>query len=142
MSDMNLVVISGRLCDNPQLSYLPSQTPVVDFRFASNRKWKDGDGNPKESVCFISCRCFDKQAETINKFLRKGNPLIIQGRLDLEQWTTADNQKRSKHRIFIKEFTFMGQGEKKEPQPKPHPLDDTEAKHAPEAEGHDDTIPF
>ena len=110
MASFNRVIMMGNLTRDPQLSYLPSQTPVVDFGLASNRKWKSSDGQLKEEVCFVDCRAFGRMAETIQKYCQKGRPLLVEGRLTFDQWETQDGQKRSKHRITVENFTFVGAG--------------------------------
>ena len=56
----------------------------------------------------MDCRAFGKQAETINKYLTKGRPLFVEGRLDFDQWTAQDGSKRSKHRVTVESFQFLG----------------------------------
>jgi single-strand DNA-binding protein len=108
MASLNKIFLMGNLTRDPQLSYLPSQTPVVDFGLAVNRRWTDKDGQQKESVCFVDCRAFGRQAENINKYLTKGRPLFVEGRLDFDQWTGQDGVKRSKHRVTVESFQFIG----------------------------------
>ncbi len=108
MASLNKVFLMGNLTRDPQLSYLPSQTPVVDFGLAVNRRWTDKDGQQKESVCFVDCRAFGRQAENINKYLSKGKPLFVEGRLDFDQWVGQDGSKRSKHRVTVESFQFIG----------------------------------
>ena len=72
MANFNKVILVGNLTRDPQLSYLPSQTAVVEFGIATNRKWKAQDGQQREEVCFVDCRAFGKPAETINKYCKKG----------------------------------------------------------------------
>ena len=107
MASYNKVILMGNLTRDPQLSYLPSQTPVVDFGLAINRKWKDQQGQMREDVCFVDCRTFGKQAETINQYMRKGRSLMVEGRLEFDQWEAQDGSKRSKHRVFVERFTFV-----------------------------------
>jgi len=97
----------GNLTRDPQLSYLPSQTPVVEFSLATNRRWTGQDGSQREETCFIECRAYGRQAENINKYCRKGRPLLIEGRLSFDQWETPEGAKRSKHRITVQTFTFV-----------------------------------
>ena len=108
MSSFNKIIMLGNLTRDPQLTYLPSQTPVVEFGLASNRKYKGSDGNMKEDVCFVDCRMYGSRAEVINKYCQKGNPLLIEGRLQLDRWEAQDGSKRSKHRIFVENFEFVG----------------------------------
>jgi single-strand DNA-binding protein len=108
MASYNKVILMGNLTRDPQLSYLPSQTPVVEVGLAVNRRFKTNDGQQREDTCFIDCRAMGKQAETINQYFRKGAPILIEGRLEFDQWEAQDGSKRSKHRIFIERFTFVG----------------------------------
>lgn len=119
MGSYSHIVILGYVSREPKLSYLPSQTAVVDFAIATNHVWNDSEGKKREDACFIDCRCFKKAAETINQYVKKGQQLLISGRLQLDQWEAADGTKRSKHRVFVERFTFVGQGEKKKEEPKP-----------------------
>lgn len=106
----NKVIMIGNLTRDPQLSYLPSQTAVVDFGLATNRKWKDRDGQMREDTCFIDCRAFGRMAENISKYCQKGRPLMVEGRLTFDQWEGQDGAKRSKHRISVESFTFVDSG--------------------------------
>lgn len=116
MSSFNKVILMGNLTSDPQLSYLPSQTAVVEINLATNRRFKKTDGSQGEDVCFVNCKMFGKRAEVINKHLKKGQPLMIEGRLCFETWNAQDGSKRSKHSVMIENFEFMGGGEKKEEQ--------------------------
>ncbi len=108
MANFNKVLLLGNLTRDPQLSYLPSQTPVVDFGLAINRKYKGQDGSMKEDTCFIDCRAFGKPAETLNKYCKKGNPLFVEGRLTSDSWTSQDGRKMSKHRVTVENFQLLG----------------------------------
>jgi len=98
----------GNLTRDPQLSYLPSQTAVVDFGLAVNRKWKSREGEDRDETCFVDCRAFGRTAENINKYLSKGRPLFVEGRLTFDSWTAQDGTKRSKHRVTVENFQFLG----------------------------------
>jgi len=108
MANFNKVLLLGNLTRDPQLSYTPSQTPVVDFGLAVNRRWTGQDGSQREEACFVDCRAFGKSAENINKYCKKGNPLFVEGRLSYDTWTGQDGQKRSKHRVVVQGFQFLG----------------------------------
>ena len=107
MSSYNKVILIGNITRDPALSYLPSQTPVVDFGLATNKKWTNKSGESKEEICFIDCRSFGKSAETINKYVFKGDLFMCDGRLTFEQWTTQDGIKRSRHRVVVEGFQFL-----------------------------------
>jgi len=107
--NLNKIMLMGNLTREPQLTFLPSQTPVVEFGLATNRRWTDkATGEHREDVCFIDCRCYGKQAETLNKHLNKGDPVFIEGRLQLDTWKAKDHSNRSKHRVFVESFQFLG----------------------------------
>jgi single-strand DNA-binding protein len=107
MANYNRVILVGNLTRDPQMSYLPSQTPVVELGLAVNRKWKDPQGNNKEETCFIDCRVYGRQAETANKYLTKGQQVLIEGRLQYSAWEGKDGTKRSKHRVVVDHFQFL-----------------------------------
>ena len=110
MANFNKVILVGNLTRDPQLSYLPSQTAVVDFGLATNRQWKAQDGQMKQDTCFVDCRAFGKPAETINKYCKKGRPLMVEGRLTFDSWTGKDGVKKSKLRVTVETFQFMSSG--------------------------------
>ena len=111
MASYNKVILMGNLTRDPQLSYLPSQTAVVEIGLAVNHKYKSQDGQMVDKVCFVDCRAYGRQAETINQYLHKGRPILIEGRLEFDQWEAQDGSKRSKHRVFIERFTFVDSGQ-------------------------------
>ncbi len=108
MASYNKIILLGNLTRDPQLSFTPSQTAVVDFSLATNRSWRAQDGSQRDETCFVDCRMFGKRAEVINKYLRKGQPLFVEGRLTFDSWTAQDGSKRSKHRVTVEEFQFVG----------------------------------
>jgi len=110
MASFNRVYLMGNLTRDPQLSYTPNQTAVVDFGIATNRRWTGQDGSQREETCFVDCRMFGKRAEVINKYCKKGNPLFIEGRLTFDSWEAQDGSKRSKLRVTVENFEFMGSG--------------------------------
>ena len=117
MPSYNKVILVGNLTRDPQLSYLPSQTPVCEFGLAINHKYKGADGQQREDVCFVDCKLFGKSAETFNQYMTKGRPVLVEGRLQFDQWEAQDGTKRSKHRIFVQNFQFLGDGQGKRSAP-------------------------
>ena len=106
MANFNKVILAGYMTRDPQLSYTPSQTPVVDFGLAINRKWKGKDGQESEETCFVDCRAFGRTAEVINQYTSKGKPILVDGRLHFSSWE-KDGQKHSKHRVTVENFQFL-----------------------------------
>jgi len=77
---------------------------------AVNRRWRDKDGNQKDEVCFVDLSAYGRTAETINQYMKKGNPILIEGRLRYRQWTNKEGQNRTKLDVHVDNFTFLGGG--------------------------------
>ena len=107
MASFNKVLLMGNLTRDPQLSYTPNQTAVVDFGLATNRRWTGQDGTQREETCFVDCQAFGRQAENINKYLVKGRLVFVEGRLTFDSWTAQDGTKRSRHKVTVVNFQFM-----------------------------------
>lgn len=107
MSNFNQVILMGNLTRDPNLSYTPNQTAVVEFGLAVNRKWNREDGSLGEEVCFVECQMFGKRAEVVNKYFKKGDPIFVQGRLKQERWE-KDGSTHSKMRVVVESFEFIG----------------------------------
>ena len=143
MASLNKVLLMGNMTRDPQLSYLPSQTAVVEFGLAITRRFKKQDGSQGEETCFVDCQMFGKRAEVVNKFFKKGEPIFVEGRLKFDSWQGQDGTKRSKLRVFVENFEFIGKGGSQgggasqgQPSYDDAPMD------APYGAGADDDIPF
>jgi single-strand DNA-binding protein len=110
MASYNRIVLMGNLTRDPQLSYTPSNTAVCKFGIATNRKFNDREGNSREEVCYVDCTVFGRGGEVFNQYMSKGRPVLVEGRLSLNQWTTPEGDKRSKHEVVVENFTFLGGG--------------------------------
>ena len=108
MSSYNRIVLMGNLTRDPQLSYTQANTAVCKFGLAVNHRWKDRDGGARDEVCFVDCTVFGKAGETFNQYMAKGRSVLVEGRLHLNQWTTPEGEKRSKHEVIVENFTFVG----------------------------------
>ena len=108
MADFNRVILIGNLTRDPQLRYTPSQMAVCDFGIATNRKWTSKDGQQREDTCFVNCTAWGRQAEVIQKYLNKGRPIFIEGRLTYSSWDGPDGKKRSKLEVTVERFQFLG----------------------------------
>src|ERR1700677_4366415 len=109
MANVNRVILIGNLTRDPQLKYLPSQTAVVEFGLATNRKFKAANGEDREEVCFVDCSAFGRSAEVINQYCQKGKLLYVEGRLKLDEWEDKQGGgKRSKLSVVVENFQFLG----------------------------------
>ena len=112
MNGFNKVILAGNLTRDPELRYTPGGMAIAKFGLAINRKWKDSQsGEMKEDVTFVDIDAFGKQAETIGQYLKKGRPILIEGRLKLDQWDDKQTQqKRSRLGVVLESFNFLDGG--------------------------------
>lgn len=99
----------GNLTRDPELRNTQTGTTVVNISIAVGSVFYDKNGNKQDEVCFIECVAFGRVAENIAKFFNKGKPILIEGRLKLDQWEDKETgKKRSKHVGIIESFQFVG----------------------------------
>lgn len=106
---VNKVTLLGRLTRDPELKNLPSGVPVANFSMATNRVWYDKETKQKqEEVEFHNCQAWNKTAENISKFVKKGHLLYIEGRIVTRSWddkTTGEKKYRTE--IIVEEMKLM-----------------------------------
>jgi single-strand DNA-binding protein len=108
MASYNRVILAGNLTRDPELKYTSKGLAIAKIGLAINRTWKNEAGETKEEVTFVDVDAFGRQAEVIAQYMRKGRPLLIEGRLRLDQWEDkATNQKRSKLGVVLDSFSFV-----------------------------------
>jgi single-strand DNA-binding protein len=111
MATFNKVILVGNLTRDPELRYTPKGTAIAKIGLAVNRRWTTETGEQREEVTFIDIDAFGKQAETIGQYLKKGRPLLVEGRLRLDQWDDKQTgQKRSKLGVILESFQFLDSG--------------------------------
>ena len=111
---VNRVVIQGNLVQDPDLKYMPNGKAVLEVTIASNRKWKDANGEQRSEATFVDCKAYDKRAEVIAKYFRKGRPVIFEGRLQTDQWQDKESGKtRYALRLVVSDIHFVGGGDDK-----------------------------
>jgi single-strand DNA-binding protein len=115
MASFNKVILVGNLTRDPELRYTPKGLAIAKIGLAVNRVWKSETGESKEEVTFVDIDAFGKQAETIAQYLKKGSPLLMEGRLRLDQWDDKQTgQKRSRLGVVLEAFQFLGGGNRAE----------------------------
>lgn len=100
----------GNLTRDPEMRMTPGGMAICKLGIAVNRVYTTKDGEKREEVTFVDCDAFGRQAETISKYLSKGRPIHIEGRLRLDQWETKEGEKRSKLGVVVENFQFLGSG--------------------------------
>jgi single-strand DNA-binding protein len=108
MGAINRVFLMGNLTRDPELRKTASGLTVSDLGLAVSEKYKNKAGEVVESVCFADIVVWGKQAETCGQYLSKGSPVIVEGRLQLDQWQTDKGEKRSRLRVKADRVQFLG----------------------------------
>lgn len=104
--NLNKVSLIGRVTKDPEVKSLPSGIQVSSFSLATNRVWKDKNGEKQESTDFHNLISFGKQAETIGQYVTKGQLLYIDGRLQTRTWEDKDGKKNYRTEIVLENFQF------------------------------------
>jgi len=108
MANFNKVILAGNLTRDPELRYTPKGTAVARLGMAVNRTWKNETGETKEEVTFVDIDAWGRQAEVIAQYVKKGRPLLVEGRLKLDQWEDKNtHQKQSKLKVVLESFSFI-----------------------------------
>jgi single-strand DNA-binding protein len=110
MASFNRVILMGNLTRDPQVRYTPGGTAVTDIGLAVNRTWFDKTTQQKrEDVTFVDVTLWGRQAEVAGEYLSKGRGVLIEGRLQLDQWDDKETgQKRSKLKVVCENMTMVG----------------------------------
>ena len=156
MANLNRVLLIGNLTRDPELRYTPKGTPVTEIGLAVNRIFSGEDGEKKEETTFVDVTLWARQAEIAGQYLKKGRPVFIEGRLQLDTWDDKQTgQKRSRLRVVAENLQLLGSRQDSEgsssfsssspsprrgpsapaPPPKPEPRD-------PDLDAEPDDIPF
>lgn len=104
----NKVILMGNLTRDVEVRSLPSGMTVAQFSLAVNERYKDKEGNWVDRANFVDCEMFGNRAEAFAKYMSKGSPAFIEGKLRLDQWQDKEGNKRSKLKVVADNFEFVG----------------------------------
>lgn len=102
----NRIILGGHLTRDPETRSTPSGKTVVDFGLAVN-------GFREDEVLFVDCTAWEKTGEAIAEHLHKGDPILLEGRLDFRRWDDKQGNPRSKHSVTVERFSFAGSPNRK-----------------------------
>lgn len=108
MGSFNKVILMGNLTRDVEMRSLPSGMNVGSFGLAVNDRYKDKDGNWVDKPNFVDCDIFGNRADAMARYLSKGSPVFIEGKLRFEQWQDRDGNNRSKLKVVVDNFEFVG----------------------------------
>jgi single-strand DNA-binding protein len=102
----NKVILVGNLTRDIELRYSQSGMGIANTAIATSRKFTS-NGEKKEEVCFVDITFFARSAEIANQYLRKGSKILVEGRLNFDQWVDQNGQKRSKHSVVVETMQML-----------------------------------
>ena len=105
--NVNKVFLMGNLTRDVQLKHTANNTAIANFGIAVNRRYRNSNGENQEETTFVDCEAWARTAETMAKYLTKGRPVFVEGRLRLNEWQDRDGNKRSKLLVVVDTFTFV-----------------------------------
>lgn len=112
MASYNKVMIIGNLTRDPEIKYTPKGTAIADIGLAVNRNYTTESGEKREEVTFIDVTLWGRVAEIVGEYCKKGRPLFVEGRLQLDSWDDkATGQKRSKLKVVGENIQLLGSRE-------------------------------
>ena len=115
MNGFNKVILAGNLTRDPELRYTPGGLAIAKLGLAVNRRSKDQNGEVKEEVTFVDVDVLGKQAEVVGQYLKKGRPILVEGRLKQDSWEDKQTQqKRYRLYVVLESFNFLDGGNRGE----------------------------
>jgi len=108
MANFNKVILLGNLTRDVEVKAIAGGQSVAKIGLALNRKFRTKDNEEREEVTFVDCEAWGRTAEVMGQYLKKGQPVFIEGRLRLDQWEDKEGQKRSQLRVVVENFQFIG----------------------------------
>ena len=110
MASYNKVILVGNLTRDPELRHIPSGTAVTDLGLAVNRTWTDRNTNQRnEETTFVDVTCWGRTAEIACEYLRKGRPVLVEGRLQMDEWNDRETgAKRTKLKVVCDNMQMLG----------------------------------
>ena len=106
-NDINKLIIIGRLTRDPELRFTPTNVAIASLEIANNRSWTGQYGERKETVCFYNCIAWGKTGQIIAQYFKKGQRILIEGRLQTRAWLDKHDNKRIATEIVIENFNFI-----------------------------------
>ena len=107
MASLNEMRIIGNLGADPAMRFTPAGKPVTNFNVATNRNYKGKDGEQLKETEWFTVVAWERQAESCNQFLTKGQSVYVEGRLQLRSWEGSDGQTRSRNEIHANRVIFL-----------------------------------
>ncbi len=105
---LNKAILIGNLTRDPELRSLPSGIKVCSFSIATNRVWKDKNGARQESADYHNVVVFGRQAETVAQYMKKGNSILVEGRIQTRSWDDKGSGEKKYRTEIVADRTQFG----------------------------------
>jgi len=113
MATFNKIVLIGNLTRDPEIKFTQKGTAICKIGLAVNRAWTNDAGEKKEEVLFVDVDTFGRTAENVGQYMKKGSPILIEGRLKMDTWNDkTSGEKKSKLGVVAENVQFLGGGQK------------------------------
>jgi single-strand DNA-binding protein len=109
LPEINRVILGGRLTTDPEVRYAGDGTPVTSLALAFHRGYRGRDGRPMEETGFVTVRTYQRLAEVCGQRLKKGSPVLVEGRLQMREWKDGQGSRRTRLEIRADNVHFMEQ---------------------------------
>jgi single-strand DNA-binding protein len=107
LPEINRLQLSGRLTRDPERRYAPDGTAVTSFSLAFHRRYRTREGKPAEQVGYVTVMAYQRLAEVCGQYLKKGSPVLVEGRLQMREWAAAQGEKRSRLEVRAEMVHFL-----------------------------------
>jgi single-strand DNA-binding protein len=114
MASFNKVILVGNLTRDPEVRVASNNNTICKLGLAVSRNYTTKDGEKREDTTFVDVDAFGRTAEILGKYLSKGRPVLIEGRLQLDSWETKEGDKRNKLKVVCESFQFLNSGNRAE----------------------------
>ncbi len=108
--EVNRLIISGRLTRDPDRRYAPDSTAVTSFDLAFHRRYRGRDGRPAEQTGFLTVLTYQRLAEVCAQYLKKGSPVLVEGRLQMREWEASPGDKQRRLEVRAEMVHFLERG--------------------------------
>ena len=143
MGNLNKVLLMGNLTKDPEVRYSGAGLAIAALRMAINSVYKSQAGEKKEEVCYMTVKVFGKVAENCGQYLTKGSPILVEGRLKNNDWTTKEGEKKYSIEVLASNVQFLGKGKAgAAPGEAAVPAGDPEGASAPPEGAEGEEVPF
>jgi single-strand DNA-binding protein len=107
MPEVNRVLLSGRLTRDPDLRYAADGTHITSFPIAFHRRYRGRDGSFAEQTGYVTVMTYQRLAEVCGQYLKKGNPVLVEGRLQMREWLAPQGGKRQRLELRGESVHFL-----------------------------------